>query len=346
VKPLRAAIVGYGLAGSVFHGPLIAGTRGLEVATVVTSDRERRERAAADHPSARIVAHAEELWSRAGDHDLAVIATTNETHAPLTRAALEAGLPVVVDKPLATTAADARTLVAQSASAGLLLTTFHNRRWDSDHLTLERLMAEGRLAEVRRYESRFERWRPRRSAGAWRESTAPERGGGVLVDLGTHLVDQALRLFGPAEVAHAEDEHRRGDAGDDDAFVVLRHARGTVSHLWASAVAPAPGPRLRVAGSEAGFVVEGVDSQEDALRRGGRPSAGEPWGAEPQERWGRLVRGELTEPVPSEPGAWPEFYAALASALASGGPPPVDPADAIAVLEVLETARGIAATDR
>jgi predicted dehydrogenase len=339
MRPLRGAIVGYGLAGSVFHGPLIAATEGLEVATVVTSNSDRGEQALREHSGARVVASVDELWERAAEHDFAVIATSNESHAPLARAALDARLAVVVDKPLATSAADARALIAHAESKDLLLTVFQNRRWDSDFLTLRRLVSEGALGQLRRIESRFERWRPQAGADAWRDTTSPERGGGVLLDLGSHLVDQALTLLGPATHVYGEVESRRGGASDDDAFVALRHSGDVYSHLWMSAVAAAPGPRLRVTGSEAGFVVEQVDGQEDALRAGRRPGDGEEWGLEPPERWGRLVQGEDSEPVASEPGAWPEFYAGLARALREGAPPPVDPADSAAVLDVLEAAR-------
>jgi scyllo-inositol 2-dehydrogenase (NADP+) len=339
MTPLKAAIVGYGLAGSSFHAPLISATDGLAVATVVTSDRGRREQALRDHPRAHVVPTPDALWERAAEHDFAVIATRNDAHAPLARRALDAGLAVVVDKPLAPTLAEARAVVRHAESLGLLLTVFHNRRWDSDYLTLRRLISDGPLGDVWRYESRFERWRPQGRADAWRETTAPAAGGGVLLDLGAHLVDQALCLFGPPTDVYAEIANRRGAAGDDDAFVALRHRSGTCSHLWMSAVAAAPGPRLRVLGSKAGYVISEGDGQEEALRSGRRPSDSDPWGAEPQSRWGRLVRGADSEPVPSERGAWPRFYSELARALREGGPPPVDPHDAIATLEVLEKGR-------
>jgi predicted dehydrogenase len=341
-----AAIIGYGLAGSVFHAPLIASTPGMRVASVVTSDPERAARAERDNPGARVLAAADEVWQRAGEHDFVVIAAPNDAHAPLARAALDAGLPVVVDKPLAPAADEARAIVGHARARGVLLTVFHNRRWDSDQRTLRRLLGSGALGQVTRFDSRFERWRPELRPGAWREAAGPDEGGGVLLDLGTHLVDQALMLFGPASHVYAEVEHRRGAAGDDDAFVALRHRSGVWSHLWMSLVAAAPGPRLRVLGTAGAYVVEAVDGQEDALREGRRPGGAEPWGIEPPSRWGRLVRGEQSEPVPSEPGAWPEFYAALGSALRDGGPPPVDPGDAIAVLDVIDAARRSAAGGR
>jgi scyllo-inositol 2-dehydrogenase (NADP+) len=343
VADLRVAIIGYGLAGRVFHAPLIAATRGLQVTSVVTSSPERQALVARDHPDARTLSSADGVWER-GDHDLVVIASPNDTHVPLATAAIDHGLPTVVDKPLAVTAARAEQLLARAQRAGVLLTVFQNRRWDSDHLTLVRLLEGGHLGDVIRYESRFERWRPAPKPGSWRESLAPDRGGGLLLDLGSHLVDQALSLFGPAIGIYAEVDARRGLPADDDVFIALRHAAGTISHLRASAVAGAPGPRLRVLGSEAAFVVTRLDSQEDRLRAGARPDTVPDWGVEPEAHRGRLVTGDASAPVPGERGDWARFYALLETALRDGGPPPVDPADAVAALRVLEQARRSAAT--
>ena len=340
---LRVAIIGYGLAGRVFHAPLIAATPGLAVTSIVTGDPQRRADAADAYPGVRTPADPAELW-QSGDYELVVVATPTDSHVPLARAALDRGIAVVVDKPLAVTAAEAGELVARARDAGVLLTVFQNRRWDSDHLTLSRLIDEGRLGRVVRYESRFERWRPE-PRGAWRESAPPERGGGQLLDLGSHLVDQALTLFGPVTHVYAEIAALRGLPSDDDAFLALHHAGGTLSHLHMSAMTAAPGPRLRVLGSEAGYVAPQLDTQEDRLSAGARPDQVEAWGAEPQSHWGRLVAGDYSVPIRSERGTWPAFYALLAEALRTGGPPPVDPADAVATLRVLEAARR-AATER
>lgn len=340
---LRVAIIGYGLAGRVFHAPLIAATRGLAVTSVVTSNPERQAQVAVDHPQARTLSGPDRLWER-DDHDLVVIATPNDTHVPLAAVAIDHGLPAVVDKPLAVTAARGEELVLRAQRAGVLLTVFQNRRWDSDHLTLRRLLDGGHLGEVIRYESRFERWRPAPKPGSWRERLAPDQGGGLLLDLGTHLVDQALTLFGPVTHVYAEVDARRGLPADDDVFIALRHGSGTVSHLRASAVTAAPGPRLRVLGTEAGFVRTALDSQEDRLRAGDRPDTVADWGVEPEAHRGRLVTGDASVPVPGERGAWGQFYALLATALREGGPPPVDPADAVATLRTLEHARRSAAT--
>ena len=338
MSDLRVAIIGYGVAGRFFHAPLIAATSGLAVATVVTANPERQAEVRRAHPDARVLDGSEELWAR-GDTDLVVIAAPNRVHAALAGEAIDRGIPVVVDKPLAVNFEEGETLVMRSERAGVLLTVFQNRRWDSDYLTVKRLIAEGRLGTVMRFESRFERWRPSANPGAWRESASPDEGGGQLLDLGSHLVDQALGLFGSATHVYGEVDARRGMLGDDDAFLALRHQSGVLSHLHASAVTAAPGPRLRVLGTKAAFIASHLDSQEEQLRAGVRPDARPDWGTEARSRWGRLLIGDESAPVPSERGAWPDFYATLRAALQDGGAPPVDPHDAMATLRVLESAR-------
>jgi predicted dehydrogenase len=334
---LRVALIGYGLAGEAFHAPLIAAEPGLELATVVTSSDGRAGRARDRHPGVRVVADAERLHDGDGAHDVVVVATPNRTHVPLARSALEAGAAVVVDKPLAARAEEARELAALAADRNLLLTVFHNRRWDGDMLTVQRLIGEGELGSVLRFESRFDRWRPRIKAG-WRERDDPAEAGGVLFDLGSHLIDQALVLFGPPRRVYAELAVRRPDAGVvDDAFVALEHDDDVRVQLWMSQTAAQPGPRFRVLGSRAAYVKWGLDGQEAALRAGGRPDE-EGWGREPRELWGRLGSEDDAQPVETAPGDYARFYAGVAAALRDGAPPPVPVADAIAVLEVIEAA--------
>ncbi|MGW1979279.1 Gfo/Idh/MocA family oxidoreductase [Streptomyces sp. NPDC001889] len=341
---LRVGLIGYGLAGSVFHAPLIAATPGLTLDTVVTSHPERRAQARTAFPGVRLAAAPEELWGRAGELDLVVIASPNKTHVPLAEAALTTGLAAVVDKPLAATAAEARELAALAARRGLLLSVFQNRRWDNDFLTLTRVIEDGELGDVQRFESRFERWRPQLKGG-WRESGDPEEIGGLLYDLGSHVVDQALTLFGPAALVYAESEVRRpGAAADDDTFIALTHANGVRSHLYMSATAAQLGPRFRVLGSAAGFVTYGLDPQEAALRAGVRPGDGTGWGTEGESSWGRIGAGEspLTgggRPVETVPGDYPAYYAAVERALRDGTGPPVTATEAAAALDVLEAAR-------
>jgi scyllo-inositol 2-dehydrogenase (NADP+) len=336
-------VIGYGLAGSVFHAPLIASTPGLVVSTVVTGNPQRQAEARHAHPDSQVVSDPAEVFERASEHDFVVVAAPNDVHVELTRRALDAGLPVVVDKPLAPTAAEARSLVEHAEKLGVLITVFMNRRWDSDQLTLRRLLNEGKLGEVLRCESRLERWRPVLSERKpWREVSSPEAGGGVLLDLGSHLVDQAIDLFGAVVRVYAEVEGRRGGA-DDDTFLALDHRAGARSHLWASLLAAAPGPRLRVLGDRAAYVITDVDGQEDALRSGARPDGDEAWGVEPPERWGRLITEKRSEAVVSERGNWPHFYAGLDRALREGTQAPVDPWEAVTGLEVLAAARRSAA---
>ncbi|MEU0060648.1 Gfo/Idh/MocA family oxidoreductase [Streptomyces sp. NPDC006334] len=340
--PLRVGLIGYGLAGSVFHAPLIAATEGLSLDTVVTSNPERQAQARAEFPDVRVTAAPDALLARAGELDLVVIASPNKTHVPLATAALEAGLPVVVDKPIAGTAAQARALAALAEERSLLLSVFQNRRWDGDFLTLRKLLDGGALGDVYRFESRFERWRPQ-PKGGWRESGDPAEIGGLLYDLGSHVVDQALTLFGPAASVYAESDVRRpGAEADDDTFIALTHAGGVRSHLHVSATTAQLGPRFRVLGSNAGYVKYGLDPQEAALREGLHPGAG--WGEEPESLWGRIGAGEspLTgggSPVPTVPGDYPAYYAEVARALIDGGPNPVTALEAAAALDVLEAAR-------
>jgi predicted dehydrogenase len=336
--PLRVGLVGYGPAGAFFHAPLIAATPGLALDTIVTGSKERRAQALAEHPGVRFADTADELWPRAGGLDLVVLASPNRTHVALATAALEAGLPVVVDKPLAGTAAEARALAALAERRGLLLSVFHNRRWDSDFRTLQDLLARRALGEVHRFESRFERWRPQ-PKGGWRESGDPAEIGGLLYDLGSHLVDQALTLFGPARLVYAEADVRRpGAAADDDTFIAVTHADGVRSHLWMSATAARLGPRFRVLGSTGGYLTYGLDPQEGALREGLRPGQGT-WGTEPESAWGTTGTDENARPVASLPGDYPAFYAAVETALRDGSAPPVTALEAAAALEVIEAAR-------
>ncbi len=339
---IRVALIGYGLAGRLFHGRLLSATVGLQVGVIVTGNPQRQAEAHSDFPDATVHATVEHLWNDPASFDLVVVATSTPSHVPLAVAAIDAGKHLVVEKPLAADAERAQNLVELANARGVLLVPFLNRRWDSDHLTVQRLLREGALGSVLRYESRFDRWRPESKAGAWREAVPTSEGGGVLLDLGVHLVDQALSLHGPAERVYTEVFGRRGGA-DDDVFIALRHASGVTSHLWANALAAAPGPRLRVLGTRAAYVIDDLDGQEDALRAGRRPD--EPsFGDEPTHRWGRLVAGEQVGEVASERGRWLEFYVALERCLRGDGPPPVAAQDAVSVLEVLDAARESART--
>ena len=342
VEPVaRVGLIGYGTAGAHFHAPLIAVVPGMRLVLVVTGDPARRAQAQREHPGVVVLESAERLWERAHDVDLVVIASPNRTHVPLALAAIGAGLDVVVDKPFATSASDARRVIDEARRQRVLLTVYQNRRWDGDFLTVRRLIDDGVLGRVLRFESRFERWRPVLRPG-WRERGSPEEGGGLLYDLGSHLIDQALVLFGPVSSVYSElDRRRPGAQVEDDAFVALTHSSGVRSHLWMSAVAAQPGPRMRVLGSDAAYTKTGLDVQEAALRAGARPD-GPSWGEEPGEHWGVLGAAGALRPVRTERGDYRRFYEGVVTALRGDAPPPVDPDDAVAALEIIERARDVA----
>ena len=337
VSGYRVGIVGYGLAGDVFHAPLIAATPGLMLAAVVTSNPERQAKAARDHPGILVVSTAAKLWERSADLDLVVIASPNVTHVRLALEALACGLHVVVDKPFAPSAADGAGLIAEARARSLIVVPFHNRRWDGDFLTVQRLMKEDVLGGVLRFESRFERWRaapkPR-----WCEATAPGEAEGIVFDLGTHLVDQALALFGPVRSVHAEIDRRHPDVTvPDDAFIALEHAGGVRSHLYMSAFVAQPHTRMGIFGRLGSYVKSGMDVQEGALRAGQQPG-GPGWGEEPPARYGELRVADSRRTIATEAGAYPRFYQAIVESIRGNLDPPVAPEDAVAGLRVIEAA--------
>jgi predicted dehydrogenase len=337
---IQVALVGYGLGGRSFHAPLIGVTPGLRLHTIVTSDAERQRAALAECSGARVVATADALFAHAHDIDLVVISTPNRTHVPLAEAAIAAGKAVVVDKPMAPTSTEARQLIADAKMRGVFLSVYQNRRWDGDFLTLRRLIRDDALGRVLRFESRFDRWRPA-PKGGWREQAEPAEAGGLLYDIGSHLIDQALTLFGPVDNVYAELDSRRANIDvDDDVFVALEHRSGVRSHLWATVMAAQSGPRLRVLGNKAAYIKQQPDVQETALRRGERPSGSE-WGVDPREHWGRLGTDVEWTAIPTDRGAYQDYYGGVVQSLRDGAPPPVDPADAVATLEIIEWAQRV-----
>jgi predicted dehydrogenase len=343
--PIRTGIIGFGLAGRVFHAPFVATNPRFSLDLIATSSPERAAEAREQHPGAQIVSTPDDLLARAGDLDLVILASPAHTHLEQGLAALEAGAAVVIDKPFVPTVVDAKNLIAKAEEVGRMLTVFQNRRWDGDFLTVRKLIAEGALGTVHRFESTFERWSgPNRDR--WQDTTTIEQGAGITYDLGSHLVDQALQLFGPAVVEYADLlTVREGSVSDDDAVISLRHASGVRSHLTMSRAAAQAGPRMRVLGSESGYTVYGLDGQEPALKQRIWPGdAG--YGTTPEAQWGLLgIDGsdEGLTPVPTEPGGYPDFYAGVAAAILDGAPAPVDPRDALEVVRILERAHAVSA---
>jgi len=342
-KTLRVAVIGFGLSGSVFHAPLVSSVAGMEVAAIVTSNPRRREHAHRDYPDAEVLSTAEELWRHPTRYDLVVVASPNRSHVPLGLAAMNAGLPVVIDKPLAASVADAEKLIETSQSTGQMLSVFQNRRWDNDFLTVRQFMAVDLLGPIIRFESRYARYRANLHTHALRESPAPDEAGGLLYDLHCHRMDQAIQLFGQPMRVYAEMERRRpGALVDDDTFVALQFASGVHTHLWMSVVARIQGPRMRLSGLRGTYEKWGLDPQEHALGTGMRPGdAG--WGLEPAERWGRMLTDvsgiRIDTPIETLPGAYEEFYILLRDALLTGGRSPVDPAGVLSMVRVIEAAQ-------
>jgi scyllo-inositol 2-dehydrogenase (NADP+) len=333
--PIRAAVVGYGTGGRVFHAPLIDSNDRFLLRGIVTGSADRQKQARARYPKTELLNDAHALLERAGEFDLVVVSTPPSTHYSIAYEALRRGLDVVVDKPLVVTASEGRRLIDYAAAHGRRLTVFHNRRLDGDFLTVRRLIAEGRVGEVRRFESRFEWWKPQEPK-AWKAHAGAEHGGGILYDLGPHLLDQALQLFGPVDDVHAELARHRGGAGaDDEAFVSLRHRGGVRSHLWMSSLAPLARARFTLLGSDAGFTKFDLDVQESQLGSEMSP-LDDAYGIEGEDRWGILGVGSDTVRIRSERGRYPDFYSQLAAAILEDASLPVDPADALGVIELIE----------
>jgi predicted dehydrogenase len=332
--PLAVAVIGFGLAGDTLHAAQVAATPGLRVAAVVTGDRARAARARALHPGADVLPTADEVWARASQLDLVVVATPNRSHVPLTLAAVEAGVPVVVDKPLAATAAGAEALMTAAERAGVPLTVFQNRRLDGDFLLVRDAMADGPLGPLQRFEARFDV--PMRPARGWRASPDPDDGPGVLLDLGAHLVDQALVLFGAPERVYAEVAARvPGAPADDDAFLALGFdGDAPAVHLWLSRSTSAPGPRFRAVGRDATLVVDAPADKDDPLLLA------------PARLTGRVGGLAVDGAVTPRAGEHARFYAAVRDALRGDGPMPVDPRDAVRTARVLDAARTSAAESR
>jgi scyllo-inositol 2-dehydrogenase (NADP+) len=338
---IRVALIGYGMGGRLFHAPFIAAEPRMDLAAVVTANDSRRRELLSRYPGTDVLRRAEDLLDHLGEIDLVVISTPNATHAPLAEAVLTHGKPVVVDKPVTPTAEATRRLARLAEAHDTSVVPFQNRRWDGDFRTVVELVRQSRLGTLHRFESRYERWQPLISTDpgrAWKNDGQPGAGVGILFDLGTHLIDQAVMLFGRPQGVYAEMAVRRPSSGvDDDVFVALGYGTGPSVHLWMSAVAADRGPRFRLLGEAAAYVKWGMDPQEDMLSGGHAPGEAN-WGEEPRSSWGHIVTGADRSTLPTLAGAYQLFYAGMASLLLDGGPPPVDIADAIMTAEIVEAA--------
>jgi predicted dehydrogenase len=334
---IDVGLIGFGLAGRAFHAQVIGATPGLRLAAIV---QRRGNEAAEMYPDVRVVRSVEELLSMS-EIRLVVIATPNETHAPIARQCLEAGRDVVVDKPFATTLKEAAELVALARKCGRLITVYQNRRYDGDFQAIRQIVADGTLGRIVRFETNYDRFRPELKPGAWRERVGP--GSGILFDLVPHLIDHALVLFGLPEAVTADIRLERAVAAVDDSFdVMLHYPAGMRAVLRSTMLALAPRPRFVLHGTRGSFFKQTFDPQEINLRRGYIPKSG-PWGGEPEEDWGVLTTVEndavTKRRVPGATSDYRDFYANVRDAILGRATPAVTPEYALDVMRVLEMAQ-------
>ncbi len=334
---IEVGLVGFGLAGRSFHAPVIRAVPGLHLAAIV--QRSGME-AAEKYPDVRIVRSLEELLSIT-EIRLIAIATPNDTHYAFARQCLEARRDVVVDKPFTTTLAEARSLVQLGRETGRLLTVYQNRRYDGDFQAIRKVVTDGTLGRIVRFETCYDRFRPQLKPGAWRETQRP--GSGILFDIAPHLIDHALVLFGLPEAVTADVRIERANATADDAFdITLHYSKGMRAVLRSSILAAAPRPRFVLFGTQGSFVKQAFDPQENNLRRGMIP-ADTPWGAEPEENWGVLSvpAGESFEQrrIPSATCDYRDYYANLRDAILGRVKLAVTPEWSLDVMRMLELAR-------
>ncbi|RYF81180.1 MAG: oxidoreductase [Comamonadaceae bacterium] len=335
---LQVGLVGYGFAGQTFHAPVLSAVPGLRLAAVASSQPKK---VSADWPDAAVVPDVNALLALDGI-DLIVVATPNAQHHPVARSALLAGKHVVVDKPFTLDAAQARDLADLATARGRVLSVYQNRRWDADFLTLRDLLARGAVGRPVYFESHFDRFRPQ-VRERWREQALP--GAGLWVDLGAHLLDQAVQLFGRPDTLHLDTAILRDGAQVEDHFhAVLRYESGPHAPLrvvlHASTLAAHAAPRYILHGTRGSYVKHGVDVQEDALRAGARPGAGAAdWGVDPslgELRVAAINHWMQDSIVANRPGNYVDFYAAVRDAIRGTGANPVPPDQAVALMELLD----------
>lgn len=347
ISPIHVGLIGFGFAGSTFHAPIIDSVEDLHLAAIL---QRNGETAAQAYPEARVVRSLPEMLAL-NTISLIVIATPNDSHAPIAKECLLAGRDIVIDKPFALSYTEAAEVAKLADQHGRLLSVYQNRRWDGDFKALQKLIAEGDLGRVVTYESHFDRFRPELRAGAWREQAGP--GNGVLFDLGPHLIDQALVLFGPPDAVSADVRLERDGALADDAFDITLHYPRRRAYLRATMLASRPGPHFVVHGTRASYVKFGLDPQEEALKRGERPKLAQDWGREPVSAWGTLTLGPVGVPsgrgipahaveerkIPTDPGDYRGYYENVRDAIQNKAPLEVTPAAALRTMRVIELAQ-------
>ena len=336
---MRLGVVGYGGGGRLFHTPFIAAAEGVELAGVVARAPDRVAQARADWPEAEVFGSLSELLE--SGVEAVTVTTPPITHFDLAREAIEAGVHVVVDKPFVPSSAEARELLDVATKAGVLLSVYQNRRWDADLLTLEGVLEGGRIGRVWRVASRMDQ----DNAASLRAG----RGNGLLLDLGTHLLDQMVWLLGPVASVSAQLHHVELDDGPTDAAFALTlvHRSGSVSSVESTKAHRLAVRELRALGTDGAYSATSTDVQELAVKAGLRPMHDlDSWGYEGQEHWGTLVTASGEERIPSAQGRWHDFYTQFGAAVRGEAKQPVPASEAMHVLQVIEAARDSALTGR
>lgn len=339
MRIINVGLLGYGLSGRVFHAPVIRSVEGFRITWIMTGNAEAIAMIAGQDPSVRISTSADEILD-APDVDLVVVAVPNTLHYDLAAKALERGKHVVVEKPFTITAAEADSLAELAEKKGLMLSVYHNRRWDGDFLTVGRIIDSGLLGNLAEFESHYDRFRPVPKAGAWREAAAP--GTGLLYDLGSHLIDQALTLFGMPQQVFADLRIQRPKGEAVDSFELILDYDGLKVTLKSSSLVREPGPRFILHGDRGSFVKYGLDVQEEALKAGQQPKEHADWGIEPEADAGILhtvVEGvTLRGNVAAQPGDYREYYRSVYKAINEGKKPAVTAHQAADVMRIIELA--------
>ncbi len=338
-KIINVGLIGFGMAGQVFHAPVITAVAGLRLHKVSARKPEQQGILRARYPQATIVGSADEIID-ADDIDLVVVATSNDMHHPLTKAALLAGKHVVVEKPFTNTSSEADELIALAKEQNRLLSVHHNARWNSDYLTVKQVIASGKLGKLVSMEVRYDRFRNMLKEHAWREEDLP--GSGILYDLGAHLIDQSLELFGLPEAINADLRKQRPGSKAVDDFELILHYPSLKVSLKGAMLVKEPSPRYALYGLNGAFVKYGIDPQEAALKAGESPANHPNWGEEPKEIWGKLNvldnGGDHIEYVRSERGNYPAFYQNIYEAIIGESELQVRPEQARDVIRIIELA--------
>jgi scyllo-inositol 2-dehydrogenase (NADP+) len=333
MKTIRVGIIGFGLSGKIFHARVIQSMPGFSIASVVSS---RADEVQEELPGAQVLSNAEQIFADS-TIDLVVIATPNEFHAPLATQALSAGKHVVVEKPFVVSSAEGRVLVECAKHSRRLLSVFHNRRWDNGFLTLRDLMQKNELGTIYQYEARYERFRPTARNDRWREQ--PKAGSGVLFDLGSHLLDQVLVLFGKPQGLYCELVTQKPNSTVDDYFHILLDYHALRVSLRAGGMVSVPGAVLEVHGDKGSFIKRGLDPQEEALKAGASPSTTPDWGLDSDvaHLYRSSVQGAATEaPLNTIPGSYQHFYEGVYQSIVHNQPALVSAEEALTVIELIE----------